>query len=68
MYIDGKACWLNHLDAAMETYNNRVHSTTKMTPFEMTTSFGNDNTLFQVGDFVRVPDKHNFYSKGKTTN
>ena len=34
MYIEGKACWLNNLDAAMEKYNNRVHGTTKMTPFE----------------------------------
>ena len=37
MYIEGKACWLNHLDAALEMYNNRVHCTTKMTPFEMST-------------------------------
>ena len=34
MYIEGKACWLNHLDTAMKKYNNRVHGTTKMTPFE----------------------------------
>ena len=34
MYIEGKTCWLNHLDAALEKYNNRVHGTTKMTPFE----------------------------------
>ena len=33
MYIE--ACWLNHLDAALEKYNNRVHGTTKMRPFEM---------------------------------
>ena len=34
MYIEGKACWLNHLDTAMEKYNNCVHTTTRMTPFE----------------------------------
>ena len=86
MYIDGKGNWLNHLDAALDKYNNRVHGTTKMTPFEM--SFNtliraaspnlipkNDNNnhnnklpKFQVGDFVRVPDKRNIYSKGYTTN
>ena len=86
MYIEGKGNWLNHLDAALQKYNNRVHSTTKMTPFEM--SFNtliraaspnlipkNDNNnhnnklpKFQVGDFVRVPDKRNIYSKGYTTN
>ena len=34
MYIEGKACWLNHLDAAVDKYNNRRHTTTRMTPFE----------------------------------
>ena len=33
MYIEDKACWLNHLDAVFEK-RNRVHGTTKMTPFE----------------------------------
>ena len=35
MYIGGKGNWLNHLDAPLQKYNNRVHGTTKMTPFEM---------------------------------
>lgn len=81
MYIEGKACWLNHLENALDKYNNRVHGTTKMTPNEMSTktntkppkSNNNNNTQnkpprFQVGDFVRVPDKRNLYSKGYTTN
>ena len=90
MYIEGKGNWLNHLDAALDKYNNRVHGTTKMTPFEMsfcadsrataTTASpnlipNNDNNnhnnklpKFQVGDFVRVPDKRNIYSKGYTKN
>ena len=78
MYIEGKACWLNHLDSALEKYNNRVHGTTKMTPFEMVTNTNkiinikiNKNEKipkFQVGDYVRVPDKRNIYSKGYTTN
>ena len=77
MYIEGKACWLN-LNAAMEKYNNRVHGKTKMTPFEMVTNTNkiinikiNKNEKipkFQVGDYVRVPDKRNIYSKGYTTN
>ena len=76
MYIEGKACWLNHLDTAMEKYNNR--GTTKMTPFEMSTNqklipnntegalrnnFKNKQPKFHV----RVPDKRNLYSKGCTT-
>ena len=73
MYFEGKTCWLNHLDAALEKYNNRVHGTTKMTPFEMsnnrklipslTPSSDNKYPKVQVGDFVRVPDKRNLYSK-----
>ena len=83
MYIEGKACWLNHLDTAMEKYNNRVHGTTKMTPFEAnnTAKLASHKPIdpptfvnkpkqpkFQVGDYVRVPDKRNIYSKCYTTN
>ena len=85
MYIEGKGNWLNHLDAALQKYNNRVHTTTKMTPFEASNNsllpsnnINNNNKIprdsyrsfakFQVGDFVRVPDKRNIYSKGYTTN
>ena len=86
MYIEGKGNWLNHLDAALQKYNNRVHGTTKMTPFEMSFCAASHTLIratttaiaiaasrkaspkFQVGDFVRVPDKRNIYSKGYTTN
>ena len=76
MYIEGKGNWLNHLDAALQKYNNRVHGTTRMTPFEANNqpidppSFVKKpkQPKFQVGDYVRVPDKRNLYSKGYTTN
>ena len=93
MYIEGKGNWLNHIINALDKYNNRVHGTTKMTPFEMSfntliraASPNNNNNAaklaatlsshnlraaspkFQVGYFVRVPDKRNIYSKGYTTN
>ena len=77
MYIEGKGNWLNHLDAALQKYNNRVHGTTKMIPFEASNnslipSNKNINNIkipkFQVGEFVRVPDKRSVYSKGYTTN
>ena len=85
MYIEGKACWLNRLDAALGKYNIRVHGTTKTTPFEMPTNISTEKLAsrkpilnltpnnkklpnFQVGDYVRVPDKRNIYSKGYTTN
>ena len=76
MYIEGKACWLNHINSALDKYNNRVHTTTRMTPFEASNkpidplTFVNKpkQPKFQVGDYVRVPDKRNIYSKGYTTN
>ena len=82
MYIEGKGNWLNHLDAALQKYNNRVHGTTKMTPFEMSFYAASQSAIpnliptskfskfpkFQVGDFVRVLDKRSVYSKGYTTN
>ena len=78
MYIEGIACWLNHMVVALEKYNTRVLENTKMSPFEMLNKqklrpnliFRNNNKMseFQVGELVRVPDKRNFYSKGCTTN
>ena len=80
MYTEGEACWLNHLDAALEKYNSCVHPAIRMTPFEMTTNnikpipnVGNINhknnfPKFLMGGFVRVSDKRNLYSKGYTTN
>ena len=83
MYVEGKGNWLNHLDAALQKYNNRVHTTTKMAPFEANKkpidpptfvnkpkqphSFAQSFAKFQEGDFVRVPDKRNIHSKGYTT-
>ena len=34
MCIEGKACWLKHLDAALEKYNKRVHREICVTPFD----------------------------------
>ena len=64
MYIEGKACWLNHINSALDKSNNRVHTTTRMTPFEASNKPIDPPTFvnkpkqpkFQVGDYVRVPD------------
>ena len=76
MYIVGKACWLNHIYSALDKYNNRVHTTTRMTPFEANNKPIDPPTFvnkpkqrkFNVGDYLRVPDKRNIYSKGYTTS
>ena len=76
MYIELKACWLNHINSALDKYNNRVHTTTPVTPFEANNKPIDPSTFVntpkqpkvQVGDYVRVPDKRNIYSKGYPTN
>ena len=76
MYIESKGNWFNHLDAALQKYNNRVHDTTKLTPFEANNKPIDPPTFvnkpkqpnFQVGDYVRFPDKRNSFSKGYLTN
>ena len=67
-------------DAALGTYDDRVHTTTRMkhnTPFEASIDKtisslipcnNSDLPKFQVGDVVRVPYKRKLYSKGYTTN
>ena len=44
MYFEGKACWLNHLDAAFETYKNCLHREIRMTPFEA----NNDKPMLNI--------------------
>ena len=65
MYIEGKVCWLNHLDAAMEIHNNRVHGTTKRTPFEMIT-----NKLIRNNDTAKLASltKGALRTKGASRN
>ena len=73
MYIEGKACWLDHLKKALEVYNNRKHYSTKMTPFEASeTPYSVENTnlmktkgsKFQVCDLLEYPIKLIFTAKG----
>ena len=79
MFKEGKTCWLNHINIALDMYNNRVHGTTKMTPFEKSINeklilnnninyYRHQTTQTPSGTFVRVPDKRISYSKGYTTN
>ena len=77
LFIEGEACWLNHINSALDMYNNRVHHAIRISPFEASNDKpisslipSNNNKLpkFQVGDYARVPDERNIFSKGYTTN
>ena len=68
MYIESKTCWLNHINNALDKDNNRVHGTTKMTPFEMVSN--NTTAIPNLIPFPKFPEfpKFQLYSKGYTTN
>ena len=77
MFINGDGNWVDLLKDAMIDYNNRVHSTIRMTPAEASDNPDNVKYIqtltkikpkFKVGDFVRNADKRNIYSKGYTSN
>ena len=76
-FINGDGNWVNILNDAVITYNNNIHSTINMTPFDAsnnpdnvkyTFSFKKIKPKFKVGDYVRNADKRNILSKGNTSN
>ena len=76
---DGK--WIDILPKITKQYNNRIHSSTKLTPIQASLkkneSFVYKNLLdkrrkikpkFQINDLVRVADLKRTFSKGDITN
>ena len=76
---DGK--WIDILPTITKQYNNRVHSSTKLTPIqasmEKNEGFVYKNLLdkrkkikpkYEIGDLVRTADLRKTFSKGDTTN
>ena len=77
MFINGDGNWVNILNDAVVTYNNNIHTTINMTPVDAsnnpdkvkyTFSFKNNKPKLKVGDYVRIIDKRNIFSKGYTSN
>ena len=77
----GDANWIDVLPAITKQYNNRIHSSTKLSPkdasFKKNEGFVYKNSLdkrkkvipkFQINDLVRVADLKKTFSKGDTTN
>ena len=77
----GDANWIDVLPAITKQYNNRIHSSTKLTPIQASLKknegFVYKNLLdkrkkitpkFQMNDLVRVADLKKTFSKGDTTN
>ena len=77
----GDANWIDVLPTITKQYNNRIHSSTKLTPIQASLkkneSYVYKNFLdkrkkikpkFQLNDLVRVADLKRTFSKGDTTN
>ena len=77
--VDGN--WIDVLPTITKQYNNRIHSSTKLTPIQASLKknegYVHKNLLdkrkkitpkFQINDLVRVADLKKTFSKGDTTN
>ena len=81
VFEHGDANWIDILPTITKQYNNRLHSSNKLTPIQASLKenegFVYRNLLdkrkkiqpkFQINNFVRVADLKKTFSKGDTTN
>ena len=77
MFINGDGNWVNILNDAVITYNNKIHSTINMTPFDASNNadkvkysfiYRNIKPELKISDYVRNADERNIFSKGYTSN
>ena len=81
VFEQGDAKWIDVLPTITKQYNNRIHSSTKLTPIQASLKknegYVYKNLLdkrekvkpkFQINDLVRTADLKKTFSKGDTTN
>ena len=81
VFEQGDAKWIDVLPTITKQYNNRIHSSTKLTPIQASLKknegYVYKNLLdkrkkitakFQINDLVRTADLKRSFSKGDTTN
>ena len=81
VFEQGDAKWINILPTITKQYNNKVHSSTKLTPIQASLKknegYVYKNLLdkrkkikpkYEIGDLVRTADLKKTFSKGDTTN
>ena len=81
VFESGDAKWIDILPTITKQYNNRIHSSTKLTPIQASLKkkegYVYKNLLdkrkkvkpkFQINDLVRTADLKKTFSKGDTTN
>ena len=81
VFEKGDGNWIDVLPTITKQYNNRIHSSTKLTPIQASLKknegFGYKNLLdkrkkikpnYEIGNLVRTADLKKTFSKGDTTN
>ena len=81
VFKEGESNWIDVLPVITKQYNNRIHSSTKLTPIQASLKKNEGfvykslldkrkkiNPKFQVDDLIRVVDLKKTFSKGDTTN
>ena len=81
VFEKGNANWIDELQSITNKYNNKIHSSTKMTPIEASKKSNESEVYtsvqdkrkkrkpkYNIGDLVRTADKRNTFSKGDSTN
>ena len=81
VFEQGDAKWIDILPTITKQYNNKVHSSTKLTPIQaslkknegyvyknLSDKRKNVTPKFQINDLVRTADLKRTFSKGDTTN
>ena len=81
VFEQGDAKWIDVLPTITKQYNNRTHSSTKLTPIQASLKKNEGNVYknlldkpkklkpkFEIGNLVRTADLEKTFSKGDTTN
>ena len=81
IFLKGNANWVDEIDSVINKYNNKIHSTIKLTPSQASLKenevFVYKNLLdkrkkikpkYKINDLVRTADLKKTFSKGDTTN
>ena len=81
IFLNGDANWINIIPTIINKYNNKIHSTIKLTPIQASLKENKEyvyqNLLdirkkikhkYEINDLVRTADLKKTFSKGDTTN
>ena len=81
IFLNGDANWINIIPTIINKYNNKIHSTIKLTPIQASLKENEEYVYqnlidkrkkikpkYEINDLVRTADLKKTFSKGDTTN